>query len=174
MKTYVIGEGRSLLTKIGMVRGGGEVSRNNLLQDDLEIKLLLARKVLIDSDADEVKQSVLIATLDSHAANEELDATILGKQQYIEDLDGRIVEMERSALQLETRIEELNSDGLTLTEQVSETEKKLADTTTALQEAEEKLAAITNELSDEKQPMEAEGKEKEMPQPVGVKAGKQK
>ncbi len=168
MAKYEVQKGRSLPSKIGLIRGGGVIERKNMLQSDDELALLIKRKIIKEHKANPVAEVV------KRALN--LDEKKRDKQ--LQDLDAEIEEKRSVLFGLESSVKEqqsiLDSLKLAIEEQGAELEKvqKLfSEADAALVAKNQQLASTETEDVPEKEASEdeASNKTKGPARPTGVK-----
>ena len=128
MAKYVVQQGRSLPTKIGLVRSGGIVERKNLFQDDEELKVLINRKVIKEQSNNPVTAALKRAlNVDEKKRTQELDSLdikIEEKTHKISELTLKIEEKEAILQGLNSAIEEKGKELESLNSKQTEVEPK--------------------------------------------------
>ncbi|WP_407545958.1 hypothetical protein [Vibrio parahaemolyticus] len=162
MTKFEVQRGRSLPSKIGLIRGGGLIDRKNMHQNDDELAVLVKRGVIKEHKKNPVKEVVKRAlNLDEKNRDKQLqnlDLEIEEKQSVLSGLESTINEQQSILEGLKSSIEEQGSELEGKQNQLAEIDAQIA----------EKKALLDIDTDSEAE--QSDGKKASGPsRPVGVK-----
>ncbi|HAV1412735.1 hypothetical protein P3521_03750 [Vibrio parahaemolyticus] len=162
MTKFEVQKGRSLPSKIGLIRGGGLIDRKNMHQSDDELKVLLHRGVIKEHKknpvTEVVKRALNIDEKNRDKQLQNLDSEIEEKQSVLAGLESSTKEQQSILDGLKSAIEEQGVELESKQKQLAEIDAEIAD----------KKAQLSADTDDESEL--SDGKKSNGPsRPVGVK-----